>query len=224
MQTIQYDDRKRIISNRPRFLLQPRLILETEEDKLSSPPSRLSKRANYLRFYYGQDRSIDSVIWKICFDLCQVRSWPSESLILLVIFFSSGLRCILGRRFEGVDDKRGTLMENWMKIWISSFSFPSPVLFCDFLSLVSSFFFFRNLLNLLEHRSTRVYRKKKAEALWSFVGRLCSLKKSENNFSRVIIFAAHEQESGGIFSGGGLSIFSMRDPPRVLSDIDPWPD
>lgn len=57
-------------------------------------------------------------------------------------------------------------MENWMKIWISSFSFPSPVLFCDFLSLVSSFFFFRNLLNLLEHRSTRVYRKKKS---WSFV-------------------------------------------------------
>lgn len=37
---------------------------------------------------------------------------------------------------------------------------------------------------------------------------------------RVIIFAAHEES--GIFCRGGLSIFSMRDPPT--SDVDPWPE
>lgn len=38
-------------------------------------------------------------------------------------------------------------------------------------------------------------------------------KKKKQFLVRVIIFVAHEE--CGIFCGGGLSIFSMRDPPRA---------
>lgn len=163
---------------------------------------------------------------------------------LLVIFFSSGLRMFnqitVYWRYPWTpilaDSRSWKINEGllWNVVLLLVFFSTAFLLVISLLNcrLFGFFFFLRNLSMPTSRWKFTEFRL--PSRLWIVLKKLnlwmCEIcenpsmlvkKKHPRTISlRVIIFAAHEES--GIFCRGGLSIFSMRDPPT--SDVDPWPE